>query len=197
MIPARFLAAALMALTILAFPGIHAAESGDCVGVVLDENGVPVASARIQFESTASWWSPTSTTIRIWVPTPSSRSFQTLLRTPSPTPQKSMYFAGSLVKQQEYRSLLLSTRSLPNESKTQSAKTIEHGCLGNPAILIDLRQKFVTFGMQSHRGMNLFAGHLGNPLATSVIESALQTNEETYSAHSFPAPVLRKLCLLI
>jgi hypothetical protein len=41
--------------------------------------------------------------------------------------------------------------------------------------------------------MNLFAGHLGNPLATSIIESALQTNEETYSAHSFPAPVLRKL----
>jgi len=41
--------------------------------------------------------------------------------------------------------------------------------------------------------MNLFAGHLGNPLAASMIESALQTNEETYSAHSFPAPVLRKL----
>src|SRR5207249_11435746 len=52
MISARFLATALMALTILAFPGIHAAESGDCPGVVLDENGVPVASARIQFEST-------------------------------------------------------------------------------------------------------------------------------------------------
>ena len=52
MISARFLATALMALTILAFPGIHAAESGDCAGVVLDENGVPVASARIQFEST-------------------------------------------------------------------------------------------------------------------------------------------------
>ena len=51
---ARFLAAALMALTILAFPGIHAAESGDCARVVLDENGVPVASARIQFESTIS-----------------------------------------------------------------------------------------------------------------------------------------------
>src|SRR2546428_8323100 len=51
---ARFLAAALMAVTILAFPGIHAAESGDCARVVLDENGVPVASARIQFESTIS-----------------------------------------------------------------------------------------------------------------------------------------------
>ena len=30
---------------------------------------------------------------------------------------------------------------------------------------------------------------VGNPLATSMIESALQTNEETYSAHSFPAQV--------
>jgi len=39
--------------------------------------------------------------------------------------------------------------------------------------------------------MNLFAGHLGNPLATSMIESALQTNEETYSARSFPAQGLR------
>src|SRR6266436_2547900 len=54
MISVRFLAAVLIAVAILAAPGIHAAESGDCAGLVLDENGVPVGAAQIQFDSTAS-----------------------------------------------------------------------------------------------------------------------------------------------
>ncbi len=54
MVSVRFLAAVLMAVTIFAAPGIHAAESGDCAGLVVDENGVPLGAAQIQFVSTTS-----------------------------------------------------------------------------------------------------------------------------------------------
>jgi carboxypeptidase family protein len=54
MFSVRFLALVLIAISILASSGIHAAESGDCSGLVVDENGVPVGAAQIQFESTTS-----------------------------------------------------------------------------------------------------------------------------------------------
>src|SRR5260370_1054922 len=47
---AHLLAAALAALNILASAGIQAADSAECAGVVLDENGVPVGAAQIKFE---------------------------------------------------------------------------------------------------------------------------------------------------
>src|SRR4030095_4959111 len=53
MFSARFLAA-LIVLSVLFPYGIHAAETGDCAGLVLDENGVPVGAAQTQFQSTGS-----------------------------------------------------------------------------------------------------------------------------------------------
>src|SRR5260370_5894447 len=47
---AHLLAAALAALNILASAGIQAADSAECAGVVMDENGVPVGAAQIKIE---------------------------------------------------------------------------------------------------------------------------------------------------
>jgi len=53
MFSARFLAL-LIALTVFFPNGIHAIETGDCAGLVLDENGVPVGAAQTQFQYTVS-----------------------------------------------------------------------------------------------------------------------------------------------
>ncbi len=47
---AHLLAAGLACLSILAFAGIRAADSAECAGAVVDENGVPVAAAQIRLE---------------------------------------------------------------------------------------------------------------------------------------------------
>jgi len=39
--------------SIIACPRIRAADSADCLGVVLDENGVPIAAAQVKFEDAA------------------------------------------------------------------------------------------------------------------------------------------------
>src|SRR6266567_7029058 len=47
---AHLLAAGLACLSILAFAGIRAADSAECAGTVVDENGVPVGAAQIRLE---------------------------------------------------------------------------------------------------------------------------------------------------
>src|SRR5260370_7362352 len=47
---AHLLAAALGALNILASAGIQAADSAECAGVVMHDNGVPVGAAQIKIE---------------------------------------------------------------------------------------------------------------------------------------------------
>src|SRR5258708_39400900 len=47
---AQLVAAALVALNILASAGIQGADSAECAGVVMDENGVPVGAAQIKIE---------------------------------------------------------------------------------------------------------------------------------------------------
>src|SRR6266568_1987331 len=47
---ARLLAAGLISCSLLASAEIWAADSADCTGVVLDENGVPVAAAQVKLE---------------------------------------------------------------------------------------------------------------------------------------------------
>ncbi len=46
----HLLAAGLASLSILAFAGIRAADSAECTGTVVDENGVPVGAAQIRLE---------------------------------------------------------------------------------------------------------------------------------------------------
>src|SRR5229473_4728027 len=46
----RLIAAVLALLTILACGQIRAADSADCTGVVMDENGVPIGAAKIKLE---------------------------------------------------------------------------------------------------------------------------------------------------
>jgi hypothetical protein len=53
MFSARSLAL-LIVLSVFSPNGIHAAETGDCAGLVLDENGVPVGAAQTQFQSNVS-----------------------------------------------------------------------------------------------------------------------------------------------
>src|SRR5215472_6425150 len=50
---ARLFVAALIAVSLLVTKGIQAADSADCTGVVLDENGVPVPAAQVKLEDTA------------------------------------------------------------------------------------------------------------------------------------------------
>jgi len=50
---AHLLAAGLACLSILAFAGIRAADSAECAGAVVDENGVPVGAAQIRLEDGA------------------------------------------------------------------------------------------------------------------------------------------------
>src|SRR5258708_29315262 len=47
----HLLAVALASLSILASARVHAADSADCAGVVLDENGVPIAATKITLQS--------------------------------------------------------------------------------------------------------------------------------------------------
>src|SRR5260370_10294772 len=47
----HLLAVALAFLNILASARVHAADSADCLGVVLDENGVPIAATKIILQS--------------------------------------------------------------------------------------------------------------------------------------------------
>jgi hypothetical protein len=49
----RLFIASLLLHSILAFAGIQAAESADCTGLVLDENGVPVGAAQVKLEDAA------------------------------------------------------------------------------------------------------------------------------------------------
>src|SRR5260370_845062 len=46
----RLLATVLASLFILSPAGSRAADSADCTGVVLDENGVPIGAAQIKLE---------------------------------------------------------------------------------------------------------------------------------------------------
>jgi len=50
---ARLFVAALIAVSLLVTKGIQAADSADCTGGVLDENGVPVPAAQVKLEDTA------------------------------------------------------------------------------------------------------------------------------------------------
>jgi Carboxypeptidase regulatory-like domain len=49
MVSARLCVAALALLSILAAAEVRAADSADCTGIVLDENGVPIGAAKIRF----------------------------------------------------------------------------------------------------------------------------------------------------
>ena len=51
MLSTHLLAVVLASLSILASAGVHAADSADCAGVILDENGVPVAATKITLQS--------------------------------------------------------------------------------------------------------------------------------------------------
>src|SRR5438445_8748937 len=51
MLSTHLLAVVLASLSILASAGVHAADSADCAGVVLDENGVPIAATKITLQS--------------------------------------------------------------------------------------------------------------------------------------------------
>jgi len=50
----RRITSALVSLVLLAFASAHAGDVADCSGLVLDENGVPVAAAQIKLEDSAS-----------------------------------------------------------------------------------------------------------------------------------------------
>lgn len=49
----RLVVAILVLHSVLIAAGIHAAESADCTGLVLDENGVPVGAAQVKLEDAA------------------------------------------------------------------------------------------------------------------------------------------------
>src|SRR5258707_13972340 len=51
MVATHLLAVVLASLSILASARVHAEDSTDCAGVVLDENGVPIAAAKITLQS--------------------------------------------------------------------------------------------------------------------------------------------------
>src|SRR5439155_3913981 len=51
MVSTDLLAVVLASLSILASAGVHAADSADCAGVVLDENGVPIAATKITLQN--------------------------------------------------------------------------------------------------------------------------------------------------
>src|SRR5216684_8416448 len=51
MVSTLLLAVVLASLSILASARVHAADSADCAGVVLDENGVPIGAAKITLQS--------------------------------------------------------------------------------------------------------------------------------------------------
>src|SRR5260370_41122326 len=51
MVSPQLLAVVLASLSILASARVHAADSADCAGVVLDENGVPIAATKITLQS--------------------------------------------------------------------------------------------------------------------------------------------------
>jgi hypothetical protein len=51
MVSTHLLAVVLASLSILASARVHAADSADCAGVVLDENGVPIAATKITLQS--------------------------------------------------------------------------------------------------------------------------------------------------
>src|SRR5438445_13865303 len=50
MVSTHLLAAVLASLSILASARVHGADSADCAGVVLDENGVPIAATKITLQ---------------------------------------------------------------------------------------------------------------------------------------------------
>src|SRR6266853_3488779 len=49
----HLLAVVLASLSILASARVHAADSANCTGVVLDENDVPIAAAKITLQSSS------------------------------------------------------------------------------------------------------------------------------------------------
>src|SRR5216683_2885425 len=51
MVSTQLLAVVLASLSILASAQVPAADSADCAGVVLDENGVPIAATKITLQS--------------------------------------------------------------------------------------------------------------------------------------------------
>src|SRR5260370_22885443 len=53
MVSPQLLAVVLASLSILASALFHAADSADSAGVVLDENGVPIAAAKITLQSSS------------------------------------------------------------------------------------------------------------------------------------------------
>jgi hypothetical protein len=53
MVSIRLLAVVLVSLSILVSARVHAADSADCAGVVLDENDVPIAAAKITLQSSS------------------------------------------------------------------------------------------------------------------------------------------------
>src|SRR5258708_35402679 len=61
MVSTHLLAVVLAFLSILASARVHAADSADCVGVVLDENGVPIAATKITLQSSGGQTFPAQT----------------------------------------------------------------------------------------------------------------------------------------
>src|SRR6266849_3960587 len=53
MVSIRLLAVVLVSLSILVSARVHAADSADCAGVVLDENDVPIAAAKITLQNSS------------------------------------------------------------------------------------------------------------------------------------------------
>ena len=51
MVSTHLLAVVLAFLSILSSARVHEADSADCAGVVLDENGVPIAATKITLQS--------------------------------------------------------------------------------------------------------------------------------------------------
>ncbi|PYT95924.1 MAG: hypothetical protein DMG36_01395 [Acidobacteria bacterium] len=68
--------------SIIACPRIRAADSADCLGVVLDENGVPIAAAQVKFEDAAgrSYRAETDATGRFALHTLSSGDYKAEVR---------------------------------------------------------------------------------------------------------------------
>jgi hypothetical protein len=61
MVSTRLLAVVLASLGILVSARVHAADSADCAGVVLDENGVPIAATKITLQSSGGQTFPAET----------------------------------------------------------------------------------------------------------------------------------------
>jgi hypothetical protein len=79
---ARLLAALLLCNVIFACVRIEAADSADCTGIVLDENGVPVAAAQVKLEDAAghSYQAETDATGRFTIRNLSSGDYKAGIR---------------------------------------------------------------------------------------------------------------------